>query len=597
MIAKLCLLMTLGALSANNSVPAEKQKAIRRVLILNDLGFVSSPGFAEVDQALFEGLEKSPYQIELYYESMELTLFPDETSQRLFREEFIRKYSDRRPDVIIAAGSGSLKFVVDAKEEFLRGTPVVFCAVLEDVPDRLKTDGHFTGVIGKLHPDETLSLAVKLLPHTREVVVVGGVGKFDEAFEALARQSFQSYERDLKFTYLTDLAMPALLDRLKNLPSDAIVYHTAITQDAAGDRFVDSAQAVPLVVGASSVPVFVMDDVDFRDGAVGGDLVNWADDARVAAVMAVRVLNGDRPADIPMATSRDAYMFDWRALRRWRINEHNLPAGSVVVFREPTLWDRTKWFWVGAFPVIILLAGLAVYLQISRSELRLARDAELRLSGMLINAQENERSRIAAELHDDFSQRLALLVIGLEGAVESVTTNAVEAKRRLDELTASAVDFGDDLHALSHRLHSATLDKLGLVTGLKALCAEFTAGYGIQIAFSAQDVSQPVRSDVALCLFRIAQESLQNLKKHSEVSRGQVELRQVSDSLCLRVSDEGRGFDTKQMKEQAGLGLRSMEGRARLLGGRVLIQSEPGKGTRIEVTVPREPLNNHEVAG
>jgi signal transduction histidine kinase len=192
---------------------------------------------------------------------------------------------------------------------------------------------------------------------------------------------------------------------------------------------------------------------------------------------------------------------------------------------------------------------------------------------------------------------LALLVIGLEGAVESVTTNAVEAKRRLDELTASAVDFGDDLHALSHRLHSATLDKLGLVTGLKALCAEFTAGYGIQIAFSAQDVSQPVRSDVALCLFRIAQESLQNLKKHSEVSRGQVELRQVSDSLCLRVSDEGRGFDTKQMKEQAGLGLRSMEGRARLLGGRVLIQSEPGKGTRIEVTVPREPLNNHEVAG
>ena len=104
----------------------------------------------------------------------------------------------------------------------------------------------------------------------------------------------------MDFTYLTDLAMPTLLEQLHHLPSNTIVYHTSITQDAAGERFIDSAQSVPLVVGASNAPVFVMDDVDLRGGTVGGALVNWADDGRLAGEMAVQVLNGKRPEDIPI---------------------------------------------------------------------------------------------------------------------------------------------------------------------------------------------------------------------------------------------------------------------------------------------------------
>lgn len=97
-------------------------KEIRRVLVLDDLGFISSPGFAEVDQALLAGLQKSPYQIEFYLESLEVTLFPDAVSQRRFREEFFRKYSERKPDVIIAAGSDSLKFIAESHEKFLQDT-------------------------------------------------------------------------------------------------------------------------------------------------------------------------------------------------------------------------------------------------------------------------------------------------------------------------------------------------------------------------------------------------------------------------------------------------------------------------------------------
>lgn len=352
---------------------------VRRVLILNDLGIISSPGFAEVDQAVFAGLQNSPYRIELYHESLELTLFPDQASQRQFYEEFVRKYSIRKPDVIIAAGSGSFKFIAESHEDFLRDIPIIFCGIVGKIPQRPNPDLHFTGVLGKLHPEETLKVALQLLPGTKHVVVVGGMGEFDKGFEAIARQGFQNYESKLEFTYLTQLTMPALLERLKHLPINTIVYHTAITQDAAGERFIDSAQSVPLVTSAANAPVFVMDDVDLRGGAVGGDLVNWADDSSVAAKMAMRVLNGEKPDDIPIVTSNDDYTFDWRALRRWRLKESNLPPGSIILNRPPSFWQvYRRYILAGVF--VILAQALAIFALLWQRARRKKTEVELRES-------------------------------------------------------------------------------------------------------------------------------------------------------------------------------------------------------------------------
>src|SRR5215469_14372785 len=235
-----------------HGISSAEIKEIRRVLVLNDLGSISSPGFAEIDQALYAGLQRSPYKIEFYEESLQVSLFSDAVSERRFREEFISKYSGRKLDVIIAAGPDSLKFIAESNEKFLRDTPIIFCTILGEIPEQLRPDMHFTGVLGKLHPEETLNLALRLLPGTKHVVVTGGMGKFDYRWEAIAKQSFHNYESKLDFMYLTDLTMPTLLERLRNLPTDTIVYHTAITQDAAGERFIDSADAVPLVASAAN---------------------------------------------------------------------------------------------------------------------------------------------------------------------------------------------------------------------------------------------------------------------------------------------------------------------------------------------------------
>jgi signal transduction histidine kinase/ABC-type uncharacterized transport system substrate-binding protein len=582
------LLVVLAAFLYPHAMMAQQTKAVRRVLIFNDFGSISSPGVAALDQAIAAGLESSRYQIELYNENLEATLFSDEASQRRFREWFIQKYADRKPDVIITVGPSSLKFMVESHERSFPNTPIVFCGTPEGMFDHSKPDSHFTGVWGMVQPEKTLIAALQLQPGTKHVVVVGGVGKFDRSLEALSKEAFRKYELELEFTYLTNLDMPTLLQRLKQLPSKTIVYHTSIMEDSAGAHFIDSSQAAPLVASAANAPVFVMDDVSVGHGAVGGNVLSWAADGKVAAGMAVRILNGVKPQDIPVVRNNNVYLFDWRALRRWGFKESDLPPGSTVIFRELSVWERTRWIWISALLIILFLAAVATYLQHSRTQLKLARDAQSQLSGLLINAQEQERRRLASELHDDFSQRVALLVFGLGEVEDAVPNLSNGVKRKLQDLKESASELGDDLHTVSHRLHSSTLDALGLVRGLNALCRDFTAGQNIEIDFSSQDVPTHVQPDVALCLFRIAQEALQNLKKHSGAARAQVDLRRAGNILFLFIHDEGKGVDICQLKQKMGLGIGSMRGRAQLLGGQFEIHSEPGKGTTIEVWVPLE---------
>jgi len=365
---------------------AAQVKGTRRVLFLSDLGIPASPGFTEIETAILSNLRNSPYNIEFYSESLEITLFPDEVSKRELSEKLLRRYSERKPDVIIAAGSASLKFIAGLHQSFVQDTPIIFCAVLGEIPDRTNPSLHFTGVLGRLHPEETLNAALRLLPGTKHVVVTGGVGPFDDGWEAVAKEGFRRYESKLDFAYLTNLSMPALLNQLEHLPSNTIVYHTSITQDADGNHFVDSAQSVPLVVSAANAPVFVMDDVDFRAGAVGGDLVNWADDGRVAADMTVRVLNGEKPEDIPIAKSHDAYLFDWGAMRRWGLKAGTLPLGSIVLNRPPSFWQLYRWY---------VLAGILVVLSQMLAILALLRQRAMRKDTEWELVRTNEQLRVA----------------------------------------------------------------------------------------------------------------------------------------------------------------------------------------------------------
>ncbi len=558
-------------------------KQVRRVVVFYELG-LSSPAVALIDREMRATLEDSRYQIELYPEYLETTLFDDPAEQQEFRESYIHRYQRHRPDLIIALGPSPVRFMVDSHEKAFAGIPIVFGGTSEPQADNPTLDSYFSGCWEVFEPTKTLDVALRLQPGSRHVVVVGGVSSFDKHLEAIFRQSLRSYEGSLDFTYLTDLDMPTLLERLKHLPDHTIVLYTHIGMDAKGTRYIGASQAGPMVASVANAPVFGPSDVDLGHGEVGGYLESFAKEGEIVGGIAVRILNGERPQDIPIVRGANAYMFDWRALRRWGFRESDLPASSVVLFRPPPLWQRTKWIWEAALLIIFCLSLLAFYVRLRR-----AKDRQLGLSGMLITAQEKERSRLASEIHDDFSQRLALLALELENAEEAIGTSPDEAVKQVHKLLNSASEIGADLHTLSHRLHSSTLEALGLVPGVSALCKEFAIQQGIEVDFLSDHVPHSVRPDVALCVFRIVQEGLRNSKKHSGAAKAQVRLHTAAEKLIVSVRDEGIGFDVRELGKNEGLGVRSMKERVYFLGGRFEIHSDPGKGTRIEAWVPLQP--------
>jgi signal transduction histidine kinase len=558
-------------------------RQVKRVVIFYELG-LTSPAVALLDHEIRAMLDDSRYQIELYPEYLETTLFNDPVDQQEFRESYVRKYQRRRPDLIIALGPSPLRFMLDSHEKFFAGIPIVFGGTSEPQADNPALDSHFTGCWEIFEPSKTLDLALRLQPGSRHIVVVGGVSSFDKHLEAIYRESLNNYEASLDFIYLTDLDMPSLLERLKRLPDHTIVLYTHIGMDAKGTRYVGASQAGPMVARAANAPVFGPSDVDLGHGEVGGYLESFAREGKIVGGIAIRILNGERPQDVPIVRGANAYMFDWRALRRWGFRESDLPLGSAVLFRPPSFWLRTKWIWETAALIVLCLSILALFLR-----LKGAKDRQIGLSGMLITAQEKERSRLAAEIHDDFSQRLALLALGLENAEEAIGTSPDAALRQIHNLLNSASEIGADLHTLSHRLHSSTLEALGLVPGVSALCKEFSVQQGVKVDFLSDNIPRSIHPDVALCVFRIVQEGLRNLKKHSGAATAQVRLRRTTGKLFVSVRDEGIGFDVRELKKKEGLGIRSMEERVSLLGGRFEIHSEPGKGTRIEAWVALQP--------
>ena len=568
----------------------------KNVLIINQVG-LSHRIYAMVTEEIQSRLTDNPdYQVEFYSESLDSMSLTDESLQQDIKSWLAHKYGNLKLDAIVAIGPEPTRFLSGSSATIFLEVPVVLCGGIRELAEQTALDSRFTGCWLTLEPAKTIDAALQLFPETQHVAVVGGASAFDRAIGNLTREDVRPFQARCDFTYLTDLAMNDLLERLHRLPDHTIVLYTSFFRDAAGNQFVNATKALPMVAGASNAPVFGMSDTYMGEGIVGGYVMSYAEQGKIAVRILSEILGGKKPQDIPIVTGSNLYMFDWRQLQRWGLEDRNLPPGSIVLYREPTLWERDKWILLSGLLVILILASLTGYLLVYQKRLRLAKEGEAELSGRLINAQETERSRLASELHDDFSQRLALLALDIETAVERIAQSPQEANRELHMLLNSASEIGADLHTLSRRLHPSILKSLGLVAGVSAFCREFAAQQSMQVDFAHENVPRSVAPDTALCLFRIVQEGLRNAKKHSGASSARVNLEMTGSTLHVSVCDQGVGFNLKERLNRDGLGVRSMGERAQLLGGRFEIHSEPQKGTRIDAWVPTQSSTGTEIS-
>ena len=209
------------------------------------------------------------------------------------------------------------------------------------------------------------------------------------------------------------------------------------------------------------------------------------------------------------------------------------------------------------------------------------------ISRMLIEAQEQERARIARELHDDISQRLALLTVGLEQARRAFSVASLdEVDRCMREVLQQVTGIAKDIHTIANNLHSSSLEYLGFVPAVRKLAEELGKQQGMQIEIKNDGVPGTLPAEVSLCLFRVVQEALYNAARHSGSKRVDVRLQKVNNQVHLTLSDSGQGFDVAAMRSGQGLGLASMRERIRLVNGKIVIQSERAVGTCIQVWVP-----------
>lgn len=221
------------------------------------------------------------------------------------------------------------------------------------------------------------------------------------------------------------------------------------------------------------------------------------------------------------------------------------------------------------------------------SERKRAEEALKCLGRRLIVAQEEERKRVARELHDDLNQRMAVLTIELEQLAQKLQ-NTSSLRKRIQRLSLEAQEISTDIHRLSYRLHPSKLDHLGLAAAIKSLCDELplTQIGKPRVHFHQSGLPADLPKDVTLCLFRIAQEGLRNCVKHSGAESVKVVLTKTDHAIRLSVSDNGCGFDTRSAVMEKGLGFISMQERLRLVGGEINISSQARRGARIDVLIP-----------
>jgi PAS domain S-box-containing protein len=276
-----------------------------------------------------------------------------------------------------------------------------------------------------------------------------------------------------------------------------------------------------------------------------------------------------------------------RVKRTWRdAIERGLPYETEYRARRPD--GTTRWIFARGSGYyddagkLTCIVGVALDIT-KRKEIEQER---LNLGGRLIRAQEEERSRLARELHDDFSQRVALVATKLQIILGAVGDSRSKLRANLQDVLKRVNEIAADVHSLSHSLHSSKLEILGLSRTVSSFCREFSKQHNIQIDFKEAALPHLVPSEAALSLFRAVQEGLQNVNKHSRASRVEVRLTGSLTEISLTLSDNGIGLDLSRNYASNGIGILSMNERARMLHGTFEIQSTLTKGTQITMKIP-----------
>ncbi len=564
---------------------ASQGVGIKRVVILYTHRQMS-PINKQWHSGIVDGIKQvydGPMDIETEY--MDVVLQDDKEYFNEWSEVVRLKYSKYPPDVVIPVFFPAYAFAVMNREMFFPGCPMVFCAVPQSFAESQKSKRNITGVGGQFDNRPSMEVIKKVLPGTKKLLILSGKSRLDIWLSGVAMRQSEIAFPEIEFKALAGLTpAEAALEFVQAGPDTAGLL-LSFELDNYGNRM-NTTEYLHELNKVSKVPIFGCYDTILGHGILGGALISPTDFGKTTGKLAGRILNGESADDIPKDYSHTyTIAFDHEVLRKLGISESRLPAGAKVINRKPTIWSQYGRYISSGVAALLVQSAIIVSLLLNRSK-RIAAEKEAQsLAGRILSAGEEERRYLARELHDDVSQRLAAVSIET-GTLENKMSEFSEIKEPLGKLKKNLIGICDDLHRMSRHMHPSVLDDFGLSEALRSECGELSQRWGIPIELHCSKRFPEIPKSVALCLYRVAQESLWNAIRHSGGSKITIELKSDAEFVYMDISDDGKGFEPSTVQKTRRLGLASMSERIRLVSGTIRTRSAPGQGVTISVVAP-----------
>jgi PAS domain S-box-containing protein len=337
------------------------------------------------------------------------------------------KYADRSIDLVVTVASPALEFMLRHGARAFPKVPVVFCLFGKEEADIRHLRPGFTGVIVPIDWEATLHVAFDLQPHLRRVVVVNGTSAAEKQLGKYARAALQPYESLAAFTYLPPLKLPELLDHLHTLPPGTAIFWVSFSRDASGETL-PSSEVLAMASKTASAPIYGSSDTYLGHGVLGGRLLDFRRAGNDVGETAAKVLSGKATPGITTVETASFYGFDARRLKSWNLSERRLPAGSLVAYSQPGIWQRYKWAIIGVL-VLALLEGLLIAgLLVER--------AHRKRTAKALQESETLNASVLASLHNH------LAVIDRKGTIIAVNPKWEEFGRKNGAADSSKLGVG-----------------------------------------------------------------------------------------------------------------------------------------------------------
>ena len=401
--------------------PAAAQRPIKRVLTIH-AGAEAFPGNRTLDEVITKVLYSHPtIEVDYYAEFLEYEEFgvAADTSLR----DYIRmKFRDRPLDALIADGAPAVQFALQHRAELFPDVPIVFATATTPREVLEGKVARATGVLRGPSHVETLDLALKLHPATRRVQVVAYAPNFDSYQEGV-KSALAAFSTRVTLTYSNEPSLPEMLAALKTLPADSLILYARYSPATRG-RVIFPDELLPEIAEAAPVPIYSSLDTYIGKGVVGGMMRSEISIATRVGEVTLRILEGAKPEDIPVEAARMSPIFDWRQVQRWGIDPSLLPVASVIMFREPSVWDRYGGYIISAVALLTVQSLLIVGLLYQRRARRRAEIESRRNLALAADASRRQTmSALTSSIAHELGQPLSAMIHNAQAGRMMITAN------------------------------------------------------------------------------------------------------------------------------------------------------------------------------